>query len=120
MDLNFSVGRWHQQSVGGNAQGVGQFADVVERDIAFASFDMCHKCPVQLALEGEILLRPIPLCAQSTEILAEGLAKICSKWRSTGVNHRSMVVVGCFYVSRVYVTIGDVFESPIIQSGSKP
>lgn len=73
---------------------------------------MRHESSVQLALEGEIFLRPLPLRAQTTEVLAEDLAKICIKWRSTGVNHRWMVAVGCFYVSRVYVTIGEVLGSP--------
>jgi hypothetical protein len=51
---------------GGNVKPTGQFANVLQRDVAFSPLDLPDKAPVKLTLEGELFLGQTGSFAQLT------------------------------------------------------
>lgn len=47
---------WLQQLVRIDPESASQLLDVVQRNVADATFDMGNECPMQVGLQGEIFL----------------------------------------------------------------
>lgn len=62
-----------KQLVDRDPKCIGEPFYVVERDVAGASLDMRHECPMQIALECQVLLRPAACGAQNAQIDREHL-----------------------------------------------
>ena len=55
----------------GEAEGVGEFFDVVDGDIRFALFDLADVGAVKARFEAEGLLRPAAVKAQEPQVLRQ-------------------------------------------------
>jgi hypothetical protein len=64
-----------QKLVNRDRQSIGQFLDVVDRDIARATLDVCHESPMQFRLQGQIFLRHLPFRAQTPQVACQHVSR---------------------------------------------
>lgn len=72
--LSGRLRRWRtevEQCRGGNAERIGQLADVDERDIALAALNLAQIRAGEAAFERKVLLRPIEFLAKLDQTLSK-------------------------------------------------
>jgi hypothetical protein len=59
-----------------NSQRLGDYTQVEQGQVAFASFDRANERPVKPALFSKLLLREFPILADRTDTLAQSSQKV--------------------------------------------
>lgn len=73
------LGRWRtevEQCGRGNAERIGQLADVDERDVALAALNLAQVRAGEAAFEGKVLLRPVEFLAKLNQTLSKQYTRV--------------------------------------------